>query len=153
MQLQRLDNRRLISAGEEETTAIVSVTKSYARLNPVACALLGVTPGVDCLGFGFDAETQKFVFYKAPTEKEGKKLSPDATLNSESIYKRLVAGVNYTFGAPVVEGAITYFSLEEVQSEVAASIPGNLPAPLSAEAYATKYSDTSVEAEADGTFL
>lgn len=149
MQIQRLDNRRLLTPGEEETTPVVSVTKSYARLNPAATALLDAIPGKDCIGFGWDADSQSFVFYKAPDEKSGKKLSEAGTLNSESIYKRLVEGASYTFGTPVEDCGISYYPL--VQEETAPEVvSADKAAPaLSDEAYDKKYAKQAVTAESE----
>lgn len=130
----RTDNKRLTGSQEDTSTPIVAVTKSYARLSIAACTLLGVTPGVDSVEFYQDTQTGTFAFAKAVQSTEegaakvGKKVSPEGTINSESIYKRLQEGAVYKMTA--LEAGERTFGVLEIDTEAPSvdELEGNVAA-------------------------
>ena len=113
MNVIRLDNKRTARTAEGVEAPVISVTKSYASLNPAAVAALGLTPGTSFVGFGHDSESGNYLIWKATDSKTGKKLSANSTLVSESIYGHLKASSHYVVGTPTVEGEVAYFPLQE----------------------------------------
>lgn len=148
----RLDNKRIIGSTEDNSTPIVIVTKSYARLSVAACTLLGVMPGVDSVEFVQDTESGSFAFSKAiqSTEegapKNGKKVAVDGTISSESIYKRLQEGTTYKLNRfeheSVVYGVLEVDteapSVEELEAGQAPAAPTE-----TAESFAVSGEDAS----------